>query len=209
MAALASPEFLWLVEALLFALVGGLALALLVGALLLVRPPLLLAINQRLSRWIDTRSTFGLLEQPLMLERFFYRHHRLLGSLVTAGAIYVLWQWAFTYDREAFIALLDRRWLAAGLDFVVPALELALVVLHVLILFVGLIILLRPSLLKNVERVANRWHSGLPADSLDAVIGSVDRGISLYPRLSGLVVVAAAAWSLVVLTPVLVQLLGR
>lgn len=209
MASLTSPDFLWLTEALLAALLTGLAMALVVGVLLLVAPRLLLAANQRLSRWIDTRSAFSALEQPLMLERFFYRHHRPLGTLVSIGAAYVLWQWAFAYDRAAFIQTLGRPWSASGLDFLIAGLEWFLVGVHVVILGVGLVILLRPSLLKNVERAANQWHAGLPAEKLDAVIGTVDRGISLYPRLSGLVVLVAAGWSLAMLLPVLLQLLSR
>lgn len=209
MTALTSPDFVWLTEALLAALLTGLALALAVGLLLLVAPRLLLAANQRMSRWVDTRGVFRVLEQPLMLERFFYRHHRVLGALIATGATYVLWQWTFAYDREAFLTTLDRRWVASGLDFFVPALEWFLVGVHVLILGVGLVILVRPSLLKNVERAANHWHSGPRSETLDAVIGSVDRGISLYPRLSGLIVCAAAGWSLAMLLPILLQLLSR
>lgn len=209
MAALTSPDFVWLAEGLLFALLAGLVLSLLVGGLLVAAPRLLMAINQRASRWVDTRRALTILEQPLVLERFFYRHHRVLGASIALGAAYVLAQWVFAYDRTAFVALLDRRWRGAGLDWMVPALEWAMVGLHVLILAAGLVILLRPSLLKSVERAANRWHPGLSSESLDAVIGPLDRGIGIYPRFSGLVVSVASAWSLVVLIPVLLQLLGR
>lgn len=209
MAAFAPPELLWLVEGLLAALVLGLALSLAVSALLLAAPARLLELNRRASRWIDTRRHLEVLERPLMLERLFYRHHRVLGAGIALGAAYVLWRWAGAYDRDAVVALLDRRWRAAGLDWIVGAAEALVVGLHVLILGVGLVIAVRPSLLKNVERAANRWHPTFQAGRLDTVIDAVDRGVEIYPRLAGFTLLAASLWSLATLVPELLQLVGR
>lgn len=209
MGALASPDFLWFAEGLLAALCGGLALALLVSVLLLASPKALLELNRRLSRWIDTRGAVQMLERPLMLERLFYRHHRWLGAAITLGAAYVLWRWAVAYERDAVVALLDRRWVTGGLDWIVGALETVVVSLHVLILAAGLVILLRPSLLKKLEHAANHSYRGVSSERLDTVIGSVDRGVSIYPRLSGLALLAASVWSLVALLPVFLQVITR
>lgn len=208
MSALAPPEFLWFVEGLLAALVLGLAASVLVSALLLAAPQRLLAINRRASRWIDTSRHLQILERPLMLERLFYRHHRVLGAGLALGAGYVLWRWAGAYDRDAVVALLDRHWIAAGLDWIVGAVEALTVGLHLLILAMGLVIFLRPSLLKNLERAANRWHPGPSSERLDAVIDAVDRGVAIYPRLAGLVLFGASLWSLATLLPEFLQLVG-
>jgi hypothetical protein len=204
---LVAPELRWLVDGLMVALGLGLVLALAAALLLLWRPRSLLVLNERLSRWVDTETAFRALERPRQWERFFYRHHRVLGVLVTAGAAYVLGVWALVYERTAAIALLDRRWLADGLDWVVPALETILVVLHVAILAIGLIVLFRPSLLKDFERVANRWHRA-PLETLERPVYPLDRGIAVYPRLSGLLLLLAAAWSLAMLAPFLRQAFG-
>lgn len=209
MGALASPDFLWFAEGLLAALCGGLAMALLVGVLLMATPNRLLEMNRRVSRWVDTRGALKILERPLMLERLFYRHHRWLGVAITLGAGYVLWQWAVAYERTAVIGLLDRKWVSGGLDWIVAAVEVAVVTLHVLILGIGLVILGRPSMLKKLERAANRSYPGLSSESLDTVIESVDRGVAIYPRLSGLALLVASVWSLVALLPVFLQTLGR
>lgn len=201
MTTLVSPDLFWLVEGLLAALVGGLVLALVVGALLVTTPRLVLEINRKASRWVDTRGAAALLEKPLMFERLFYRHHRVLGAAIALGAGYVLWRWAVAYERSAVVALLSRRWVAAGLDWIVAAVEVAVVALHVGILATGLVILARPSLLKSFEQTANRWHPGLSSDRLDAVIGSVDAGAAIYPRLFGLSLLAASLWSLAALVP--------
>jgi len=201
-------SFPW-APALLVALMVGLALALTVGVLLLARPRILFALNARLSRWVDTRAAFGLLDQPHHLERFFYRHHRILGVMIVLGSGYVLWRWAFDYERSDLVALLGRQWLARGLDWVPPALEAAVVALHGAILVVGLLILFRPSLLKGLERTANRWQQGPPTAPFDAVVGNLDGVFVGYPRVSGLLLVVTATWCLLALAPVIANVLAR
>ena len=198
----------WWAEGLLVALMAGLVLALAVGALLLAKPEALFALNARLSRWIDTRSTFGVLDQPRHLERFFYRHHRVLGVLIVLGAGYVLWRWAFHYDRDELLALLGRRWVTAGLDWIPAALEAVLVTLHTVVLVLGALIMFRPSLLKGVERAANRWQQA-STTPLDSVVGSLDGTFEGYPRVSGLLLVITASWCLLALAPVIADLLRR
>jgi hypothetical protein len=198
-----------LMQGLAVALVLGLLLAFFVGVMLLARPRTLFALNQRLSRWIDTRGVFSALDQPRHLERFFYRHHRILGAAVMLGASYVLWQWAFHYDRAGVVALLGQRWLSAGLDWIAPALEVALVGLHFAIFAVGVVIFFRPSLLKGVERTANRWQEMPRTGPLDSLVEGVDDAFEGHPRVSGLLLVVSATWCLAALTPIFAELLKR
>ena len=204
-----SPTELPLLQGLAVVLVLGLLAALFVGVMLLARPQALFALNQRLSRWIDTRAVFSMLDQPRHLERFFYRHHRLLGAAIMLGATYVLWQWAFHYERAEVVALLGRRWRAAGLDWLAPALEVALVGLHAAILVVGMLIFFRPSLLKGVEQAANRWQDGPATSRLDSVVDGLDDAFEGHPRVSGLLLVVSAAWCLAALAPIFAELLER
>lgn len=203
-----SPAALPLIQGLAVALVLGLLLALGIGVLLLARPGTAFAINARLSRWIDTTTAFSALDRPRSLERFFYRHHRLLGALIVGGASYVLWRWAFVYERADMIAVVGQRWVSAGLDWLPAALELALVVLHVAILVVGALVMFRPSLLKGVERTANRWQEP-SGHRLDAVVGNLDGAFQGYPRVSGLILTISATWCLLALAPALAELLRR
>jgi hypothetical protein len=204
-----SPVALPLAQGLLVALAVGLGLALLVGALLLARPRALFALNAWLSRWVDTRRAFGMLDEPHHLERFFYRHHRILGALIVAGAGYVLWRWAFYYQRADLVALLGARWLSRGLDWLPGALETALVTLHGAILMIGVLVFFRPSLLKGFERTANHWQPGLATTPLDTVVGNLDGAFEGHPRVSGLLLVVSAFWCLLALAPVIVDVLAR
>jgi hypothetical protein len=204
-----SPEPLPWIQGLAVALVVGLLLALFVGVLLLARPQALFVLNARLSRWVDTRATFHVLDQPRHLERFFYRHHRALGALIVLGAGYVLARWAFAYDREDVLASLAPHWRARGMDWVPPALEALVVGLHAAILAVGVLVAFRPSLLKGVEKAANRWQHGPETTRLDSVVGNLDGTFEGYPRVSGLLLVVSASWCLLALAPMIIALLRR
>ena len=204
-----SPVALPLVQGLLVFLIVGLGLALVVGALLLTKPRLLFALNAWLSRWVDTRGAFGVLDEPHHLERFFYRHHRILGLVIVAGAGYVLWRWAFHYERADLLALLGPRFVSRGLDWVPAALETTLVTLHGAILMIGALVFFRPSLLKGFERTANHWQPGPATTPLDAVIGNLDGAFEGHPRVSGLLLVVSAFWCLLALAPFVVDILAR
>src|SRR5690349_8104302 len=136
-------DVLWLAQALVTALAVGLCIALWAGLLLVVRPPILFAFNSRLSRWIDTRAQFQALDQPLALERWFYRHHRMVGGAITLGAVLVLWRWGTAYRREEMLAALGPYWVANHLDWLVAGLEWSLIVLTAGVLAVGVVVLAR------------------------------------------------------------------
>lgn len=204
-----SPDSLYWVQGLLVVLIAGLVLALFVGVLLLVRPQALFALNAILSRWIDTGAALSKLDQPHHIERFLYRHHRILGIMIVAGAGFVLWRWAFAYERSEVLVALGGTFVNKGLDWIPAALETALVALHGAILIVGILVIFRPSLLKSFERTANRWQPGPPTAPLDAVIAGMDGAVEDYPRVSGLLLVLAACWCLLALAPAAWELLSR
>jgi hypothetical protein len=208
MNAVLDPDVLWLAQAAAVVLLAGLAAAVIVGTLLLVRPGQLLAFNARLSRWIDTSQPFEALDQPRTVERFFYRHHRALGALLATGAGYVLLRWAFGYDRTQFLASLHRAW-AFSFDWVVVGLEWIVVLLHAGILALGVVIFTRPSLLKGLEGVANRWHDAGRTGTLDTAFHYLETCFEAYPRASGLVVLVASGWSLAALVPYCLDVLAR
>src|SRR2546427_621799 len=98
-----------------------------------------------------------------------------------------------------FQALLAGLVAGLVLGLLVGRLEWLVVALHVLILGVGAVIFFRPSLLKDVEKTANRWHEVPTARSLDVVVARLEPGMQLHPRLYGLVLVVAAGGCLTVL----------
>jgi hypothetical protein len=204
MHALISPQYVWLAEALFTALILGLLFSLAVGVLLLTSPNALFALNKKLSRWIDTSEQFKRLDEPRQSERLFYRHHKAVGALVTAGAVFVLWRWLFAVPKASVKIFMLGHHTNPLWDWLPPAVDALIVVLHVFVLAIGVIITVRPSLLKNIEKTANQWHRG-PQAPLDVVVTTLDTSFALYPRLGGLLLVSAAGGCLVYLLPVLLD----
>lgn len=205
---LTSPELDWLAQGLLLSLALGLLLSVMVGLLMLTAPRELFSINASWSRWIDTTGSFKALDTPHPLERFFYQHHRVLGTLIVLGAGFVLWQWMFAYQRSGLFGMLGARWARPELNWIIAAGEWIVVGLHALILLIGLVILIRPSLLKNLENQTNRWHKAGDTQRLDARHTGLEERMALHPRIAGFLLLLASTWCLSGLLPVLKQVLG-
>jgi len=200
-----SPEAThWLVEGLLAACLVALAGAALVGIWLLAHPPSALRLHAAASRWLSLRRSLRPLEVPVASERGFYRRHRAFGLIVVAGAIYALYRWALSFDRAALLRYLEAvvGWDAAWL---VQTGETVFVLFHALLLPLGIVLVVRPSLLKGLEARSNRWLSTRRAGRpLDLPHGGVDRFAERHPRLTGAVVLIGAVYALTALTLALV-----
>lgn len=210
MTAVASTTFSWAWQALLVSLTLGLVFSACVGVALLLRPGAMMRLHHRWSRWVDTNAWFAHLDRMLWnLEPRIYRHHRIAGTLLAAAAAYVLWQWAFAYDREHALRVLAPRLQGLGLDWLAIGLEWVVVLVHAGALLLGAVIVVRPSLLKGLERAANQWHKhGDWVEALDRPRDVADRWFALHPRLLGLIVLCASAFSLVALSVPLRLALG-
>ncbi len=128
---------IWLLTALIVMVVTAAGWTL--GNLLLVfgRPP---PAGLHSASWLKGADT------PCRIERLIYRQHRLFGLAVLAGAGWFL-----------------VRVAAAGLVWpgenepLWQAIYPVLAVLNLALIPFGLVMLFRPSLLKRLERAANRW----------------------------------------------------
>jgi hypothetical protein len=134
---------------------------LIAGAALIVRPDWLVQMGKFSNRWISTRKVDRSLEQWVNLDKWFFQHHRASGSLMLAGAAWVIGFFIFSFDKQSTLAVLSRG------NNVSPPLIEALIESFMLIslagaLFavaVGLLLLLRPGLLSGLEQGTNQWLS--------------------------------------------------
>lgn len=94
------------------------------------------------------------LERPRRVERFIYRHHRLFGSAIAAGAMALLALLGAGQSR-LFGTVLPGGSGGRVAMLLVWALAVA-------VLVIGIIVLVRPSALKGVEALANRWIELFP-----------------------------------------------
>lgn len=93
-----------------------------------------------------TETPLELLNRQWRIERGIYRHHRLTGLLIIAAA-------AFFFFKTWHFGLLEPARLSDNWRMTI----LLLAVGNLFNLVVGLVLLLRPSRLKPVEGLSNRW----------------------------------------------------
>ena len=106
---------------------------------------------------MNWRAFLQRLDQPRDVKRAVYRVHRLAGLLLFAGALFALEELWFTYQRV--LARVIHSWGKAGLQgMFVETLWLFLLVGNAVALPASLVIVFRPSLLKGVERWADRFY---------------------------------------------------
>jgi hypothetical protein len=145
---------------LVFMALGGI-FGLLGGVMLIARPGWFIGLGKYANRWISTRGVERKMEQNVDFDRWFYRYSRAGGSLILFGACWIILYFTVYFDKAKFAAALSphnsaallemNRWLES---FVLLALLGA-----VFAAIISLFLLLRPSLLRDFEKGANRWVS--------------------------------------------------
>jgi len=170
-----------------FRVAGG-ALGVLAGLALLVTPRAALREPTRLRTWLLEIDFAALLDRRRSVERFLYRHHRAFGAMVIAGALgciaALLRLGAWTIPALAP---------AAG-QIGVVAMAFVAWTLALFALVIGVIVLIRPSALKQIETAANRWIDPFPWTEHQDVSNRYDivgRFVQRFPRLAGALLFAA------------------
>ncbi len=146
-----------------FLLVGS-ASGVVVSLLMIYRPAWFERLNRAASRWISMRRLDRTADRRISVEQWFYRHHRLLGVLVCLGAGYVFVYFGLLFDKSQALPRLAshlslRPSMTGALEGMLDALVLTALTGAVVSLFVGLMLWLRPSVLRGLEEQANRWVS--------------------------------------------------
>ncbi len=176
-------------------LLAAAAVAACAGLWLLAAPRGFLRANAWLGRWYSTQRALHPLERPIAVERPLYRHHRLLGALLTAGSLYATWRLATAYDEARLVAALRPELPAPLAGALLTGWTVFLLLGNLAALAAGIAVLVRPSALKGLEAWANRWISTRRAlRFLDVPRGGPDRLVARHPRLTGALLLAAALW---------------
>ena len=171
----------------------------LLGVGLLLKSDRIELLNHYFSRWFSSDKMTDTLDRPRWIERFLYRHHRLLGASLFIGALYVLYIFLFTYNLRRISAAVPTAYLV-----VVDTLMAVLLVGTILAALVGVIVAARPSLLREIEKWANRWigTEGI-VRFFNTMTYAHDRQILRNRRISGVFIIAGSLYVLIVLVPLL------
>lgn len=183
---------------LLNVLLVGALFTLIYGLLALFLPERAISLNNRMSSWVSMRRSLKALEVPRQQEQRLYHHHRILGLLLLAGALFILYQLRINIDLPALRKLLTSN--SANPDIT----EIVVVSAYTFLLWgtlfsgvIGGIIAFRPSLLKGIERWSNRWISTRQTlKFLDQSYCGPDNFFNRNPRLSGGIIITGAMYIL-------------
>ena len=170
----------------------------LLGAGLLLKPGLVVSLSKLLSHWVTPAEKVAEeLDRPRWIERFFYRHHRLVGSALFIGALIILYVFLFSPNSRKIFGVIPP-------DFL-PLLDAAtalLLVGSVLAALVGVIVAIRPSLLREIEKASNRWIATEQiANAANQMHHSFDDWLLRYRKAAGTVLVLGGIFVLVNLAP--------
>jgi hypothetical protein len=194
----------WLLQSFVFFLLVGSLAGMVVGVLLLLRPEGLQRLGKKLNRWISTRHLDQAMERTINFDPWLYRYRRVGGTLILLGAIYVLYYFTVSMDRASAIEGLARYFnklhpaLIGGL---LDALVLSSILGALCAALVGLFLILRPSMLRDFEQVANQWISLRRAmKPMEIRRDGVDEYVFKRARLAGMLLVLGSTYVLVMLT---------
>lgn len=159
-------------------LIVGASMGVVVSTLLIFKPHLMARVNRLANRWISTRRLNQCLDRSISVEHWFYRHHRPLGMLIILGASYILVYFGLLFDKSIALQRLSGYAPVRLLDVLLDALALASLTGAAVALFVGLVLCLRPSLLRGIEESTNLWISSrrvtrvldIPRDQLERFV---------------------------------------
>ncbi|GMQ97335.1 MAG: hypothetical protein BMS9Abin15_1047 [Gammaproteobacteria bacterium] len=175
----------------------GAVVGVVIGLLMMLAPDKLSMINRVMNRSFSTRRSLRWLETSTNFEHFFYRHHKPFGVAIIVGSGLSLVNTAYAWTkRDVLLGLYeDIHPYLAG-----PALDITIVALGIGTLFtlaVGVVVLLRPSLLKGLEAHANRWISTRQAFRfMEKEIHVADTTPARAPRVLGLLLLIGSLYVL-------------
>jgi hypothetical protein len=137
-------------------------------------------------------------KRPYRVERYIYRHHRIFGSSVTLGALFILY-WLWSGGRRSLFQLTfnDQGRFATDLLLAVQSTAIILTVSALFALAIGILIFIRPSILRGFEEWANQPVS-LRA-TISWIRNAPARWATGHPRLTAAILLAAGLYLLLLI----------
>jgi hypothetical protein len=148
-----TDTYIWLMTSLF--ILGVLLIPL--GLSFLIIPEKLEEIGNKLNRWVNTEYFFAELNKPRFQERLIYRHHRVIGLLIIVSTAVCIYMMAFYSDITVILnkilqmtdSIFGQTMLATSYYILIGA--------NIIAFIVGLILVIRPSVLKSIEKISNNW----------------------------------------------------
>lgn len=182
-----------------FSLVLGIAffsLSLVVGVLMVLKPSIVASLNKKGGSSFSFRRSSRVLEIPNFVDHAFYHHHKIVGPIIIIASLYIFYYFTQVYDADAISRLVAGSKYAGVVEILVSAMQVFLLLTCVVTLVIGVIMFIRPSLLKGFEGWANRWISTRQAAKpLSTERDQVNQLAYKYPRLVGIFIILLSLYA--------------
>lgn len=186
----------------IFLLLGSVA-GLIAGAALLLRPDWLRYAGNFVNRWVSTRKWTRWFVHAIALDAWFYRYNKFCGAILLAGSIYMVYFFTVVFDKTGALNGVFKSnaiplVLMGGL---VDAMVLIALTGAVFVAMISLFLILRPSMLRELEiRVNQKTSLRKALKPLEQQHSSLDQYVFRHQRLVGILIMAGSIYTLVVLT---------
>ena len=174
-------------------IIVGAALSMLYGIWLLIAPGSAQALNKKINKSFSMRKSTKFLEKPVSIERWFYKHAKITGSLLMTGSVYLFyllfWELDFAQLAKALPNLSTLIW-----EWLLQAFQIFFAIMSIVVFLMGFLILIRPSLLKPLEEKANTWISTRQKmQFMSENMGQTNQLLTRFPRQFGAVIIICSA----------------
>ena len=174
-------------------IIVGAALSMIYGLCLIIFPKLALTLNDKINKSFSMRESTKSLEKPISIERWFYRHSNITGSLLMLGAAYLFyllfWDLNFVLLAKNYPGLTVLMW-----EWLLQSFQIFFAIMSIIVFLMGFLIIVRPSQLKPIEEKANKWISTRQKmQFMSEELGQADKLLTLFPRQIGAIILVASA----------------
>lgn len=133
-------------------------LIVILGVAMIVIPQKVHEFSIRLNHWISTEHYFEQLDRSRPVERIVYKNHMFVGIAIILGSAYCLYVFIFGSDIDYLVSrmpLINNNVVMS--DWLYSSLIYILIFANMFCFLLGLIIVIRPSSLKWLEKISNYW----------------------------------------------------
>jgi hypothetical protein len=166
-----------------------------IGIWALFLPMSFVAWSERLSVWVEMGRSQNRSAHEVNLEKSFYRYHLITGPLIIIGTLFVFYQIIFDLNpaeiKRLFVTGKDV--LSVWVEVLVDAAFGWLYLSSIFAMLIGIIVTLRPSYLKGMERKANIWIETRDLSSaIDKRNDFLDKWVCAHPRWFGILALSGS-----------------
>ena len=174
-------------------IIVGSALSMIYGIWLLLFPDTAISLNNKINKSFSMRKSTKSFEKPISIERWFYRHAKIIGSILMLGALYLFyllfWELNYVYLAKTLPNFTNLIW-----EWLLQVFQIFFAIMAIVVFFMGFLITVRPSSLKPMEQAANKWVSTRQKmQFMSEEVGKSDLLLSRFPRQIGAIILIASA----------------